>query len=119
MKTVPKLAAYAIVFAGALIMLAPFYFMFVFATQSRTDIFNVPPPLASPVKQHSPPATSSAPPWTNQYWLPPGVPKAAGARTHFWSCSIAKRGVARNSSRCSSASRRIRKKARTFSARRY
>jgi multiple sugar transport system permease protein len=30
---------------GALIMLAPFYFMFVFATHSRTDIFSLPPPL--------------------------------------------------------------------------
>ena len=26
-------------------MLAPFYFMFVFATQSRTEIFSLPPPL--------------------------------------------------------------------------
>jgi multiple sugar transport system permease protein len=38
-------AAYALVGVGALIMLAPFYFMFVFATQSRTEIFNLPPPL--------------------------------------------------------------------------
>jgi multiple sugar transport system permease protein len=38
-------AAHLIVLAGALIMLAPFYFMFVFATQSRTAIFNLPPPL--------------------------------------------------------------------------
>jgi multiple sugar transport system permease protein len=38
-------AAYAVVGIGALIMLAPFYFMFVFATQSRTDIFSVPPPM--------------------------------------------------------------------------
>ena len=38
-------AAYAIVGVGALITLAPFYFMFVFATQSRTQIFNLPPPL--------------------------------------------------------------------------
>jgi multiple sugar transport system permease protein len=38
-------AAYTVVGIGALIMLAPFYFMFVFATQSRTDIFSVPPPL--------------------------------------------------------------------------
>ena len=37
--------AYALVGAGALLMLAPFYFMFVFATQSRTEIFSVPPPL--------------------------------------------------------------------------
>jgi multiple sugar transport system permease protein len=39
------LAAYALVGAGALVMLAPFYFMFVFATHSRTEIFNLPPPL--------------------------------------------------------------------------
>ena len=38
-------AAYAVVGVGALIMLAPFYFMFVFATQSRSAIFNLPPPL--------------------------------------------------------------------------
>lgn len=37
--------AYCIVGIGALIMLAPFYFMFVFATHSRTEIFNLPPPL--------------------------------------------------------------------------
>ena len=37
-------AAYAFVGVGALIMLAPFYFMFVFATHSRTEIFNLPPP---------------------------------------------------------------------------
>jgi multiple sugar transport system permease protein len=38
-------AAYCIVGVGALIMLAPFYFMFVFATHSRTEIFSLPPPL--------------------------------------------------------------------------
>jgi multiple sugar transport system permease protein len=38
-------AAYAVVGVGALIMLAPFYFMFVFATHSRTEIFQLPPPL--------------------------------------------------------------------------
>jgi multiple sugar transport system permease protein len=38
-------AAYAFVGVGALIMLAPFYFMFVFATHSRTEIFSLPPPL--------------------------------------------------------------------------
>jgi multiple sugar transport system permease protein len=38
-------AAYLIVGVGALIMLAPFYFMFVFATQSRTEIFSLPPPM--------------------------------------------------------------------------
>ncbi len=47
MKTdrLAPLAAYCVVGLGALIMLAPFYFMFVFATQSRTDIFSLPPPL--------------------------------------------------------------------------
>lgn len=38
-------AAYGVVGVGALIMLAPFYFMFVFATHSRTEIFSLPPPL--------------------------------------------------------------------------
>jgi len=38
-------AAYAVVGVGALIMLAPFYFMFVFATHSRTEIFSLPPPV--------------------------------------------------------------------------
>jgi multiple sugar transport system permease protein len=38
-------AAYLVVGTGALIMLAPFYFMFVFATHSRTAIFNMPPPM--------------------------------------------------------------------------
>jgi multiple sugar transport system permease protein len=38
-------AAYLVVGTGALIMLAPFYFMFIFATQSRTAIFNMPPPM--------------------------------------------------------------------------
>jgi multiple sugar transport system permease protein len=31
--------------AGGAIMLAPFYFMFVFATHSRAEIFSLPPPL--------------------------------------------------------------------------
>lgn len=37
--------AYLTVGAGALFMLVPFYFMFVFATHSRAEIFSVPPPL--------------------------------------------------------------------------
>ena len=44
-KTLSTWAAYAIVGAGALVMLAPFYFMFVFATQSRSEIYSLPPPL--------------------------------------------------------------------------
>lgn len=38
-------SAYALVGVGALVMLMPFYFMFVFATHSRTEIFSLPPPL--------------------------------------------------------------------------
>lgn len=38
-------SAYALVALGALVMLAPFWFMFVFATHSRTEIFNLPPPV--------------------------------------------------------------------------
>ena len=30
---------------GAVMMLAPFYFMFVFATHPRSEIFSMPPPL--------------------------------------------------------------------------
>jgi multiple sugar transport system permease protein len=37
--------AIAFLLLGALTMLAPFYFMFVFATQPRAEIFSMPPPL--------------------------------------------------------------------------
>jgi multiple sugar transport system permease protein len=40
-----RFIAYGIVGVGALLMLAPFYFMFVFATHTRSDIFSLPPPL--------------------------------------------------------------------------
>ena len=40
-----RYVAYAFVGVGALLMLAPFYFMFVFATHTRSDIFSLPPPL--------------------------------------------------------------------------
>ncbi len=43
--TKAHITAYVLVGLGGLIMLAPFYFMFVFATHTRTDIFNIPPPL--------------------------------------------------------------------------
>lgn len=39
------LVGWVFLIIGALLMLGPFYFMFVFATQSKTDIFSVPPPL--------------------------------------------------------------------------
>ena len=38
-------AAFLMVALGAVVMLLPFYFMFVFASHSRTEIFNLPPPL--------------------------------------------------------------------------
>lgn len=38
-------SARLIVLLGLALTLAPFYFMFVFASHSRTDIFNLPPPL--------------------------------------------------------------------------
>jgi multiple sugar transport system permease protein len=38
-------AAYALVGVGALLMLAPFWFMFVFATHSRSEIYSLPAPL--------------------------------------------------------------------------
>jgi multiple sugar transport system permease protein len=41
----PQLVAYAIVLAGAVLMLAPFYFMFVFATHSDREILSLPPPI--------------------------------------------------------------------------
>jgi multiple sugar transport system permease protein len=37
--------AYCMVGVGMLFMLTPFYFMFVFATHSRTEIFSLPPPV--------------------------------------------------------------------------
>ncbi len=44
-ENLAPLAAYLIVGVGTVIMLSPFYFMFVFATQSRTEIFSLPPPM--------------------------------------------------------------------------
>ena len=40
-----RMLAYAIVGAGALLLVAPFFFMFVFATHTRNDIFSSPSPL--------------------------------------------------------------------------
>ncbi len=62
--------AYAIVGAGALFMLAPFYFMFVFATQSRTEIFNLPPPLffGDALRANLEVLTTKLPFWRNVGW---------------------------------------------------
>lgn len=40
-----RILGYGIVLAGAVFMIAPFYFMFVFATHTNTEILSVPPPL--------------------------------------------------------------------------
>lgn len=41
----PLAASWVITLAGLGLMLAPFFFMFVFASHTRSDIFNMPPPL--------------------------------------------------------------------------
>jgi multiple sugar transport system permease protein len=63
-------AAYCVVAIGALIMLAPFYFMFVFATHSRTEIFNLPPPLwfGSDLAENLKILTERLPFWRNLGW---------------------------------------------------
>ena len=43
--TPQRLSAYAIVGIGALMMLGPFWFMFVFATHSNREILSLPPPI--------------------------------------------------------------------------
>jgi multiple sugar transport system permease protein len=45
LDNLPRALAYAVVGAGLLTMIAPFYFTFVFATHARGEIFNVPPPM--------------------------------------------------------------------------
>lgn len=39
-----RVGAYLLILVGAVLTIAPFYFMFVFATHTRTDIFQLPPP---------------------------------------------------------------------------
>ena len=43
--TPQRLIAYGIVAIGAVLMLGPFYFMFVFATHTNREILSMPPPL--------------------------------------------------------------------------
>jgi multiple sugar transport system permease protein len=57
---------YAMVAFGAFIMLMPFYFMFVFATHSNTDILSVPPPM-----------------WFGDQLIQ-NVKQLLGFRPHFW-----------------------------------
>ena len=65
-----KLVAYLFVGVGALIMLAPFYFMFVFATHTRTEIFSMPPPLwfGSALLENMNILTEKIPFWKNLGW---------------------------------------------------
>jgi multiple sugar transport system permease protein len=65
-----KFAAYLLVGVGALIMLAPFYFMFVFATHTRTEIFSMPPPLwfGSALLENMNILTEKIPFWKNLGW---------------------------------------------------
>ena len=65
-----KLVAYLFVLVGALIMLAPFYFMFVFATHTRTDIFSMPPPLwfGNALLENMNILTEKIPFWKNLGW---------------------------------------------------
>ena len=48
-----RYTGYAIVLAGALLMFSPFYFMFVFATHTSSEIFSMPPPLWSRTSRRS------------------------------------------------------------------
>lgn len=63
-------AAYVLVGIGALIMLAPFYLMFVFATQARSEIFNLPPPLwfGNDLANNLKILTDKLPFWRNVGW---------------------------------------------------
>lgn len=40
-----RMGAYLLILLGAILTIAPFYFMFVFATHTRDQIFQLPPPL--------------------------------------------------------------------------
>jgi multiple sugar transport system permease protein len=65
-----KFVAYLFVLVGALIMLAPFYFMFVFATHSRTEIFSMPPPMwfGTALLENLNILTEKIPFWKNLGW---------------------------------------------------
>lgn len=63
-------AAYLLVGIGAVIMLTPFYFMLVFATHSRTEIFSLPPPMffGNDFFNNLQILTSKMPFWRNLGW---------------------------------------------------
>jgi multiple sugar transport system permease protein len=84
-----SLAAWAIVVAGGLFMLAPFYFMFVFATHSRGEIFQLPPPLffGGDLGANLALLTSKLPFWRNLGWSLYVALAATGLTLLF--CSLA------------------------------
>jgi multiple sugar transport system permease protein len=63
-------SAYLLVGLGALLMLAPFWFMFVFATHTRAEIFRLPPPfqLGSGLAENLDILTAKLPFWRNVGW---------------------------------------------------
>jgi len=62
--------ARGVVLAGLALTLAPFYFMFVFASHSRAEIFDLPPPLffGSALGENLAILTSRIPFWRNLAW---------------------------------------------------
>ncbi|WP_026097076.1 carbohydrate ABC transporter permease [Ideonella sp. B508-1] len=65
-----RLGAWMLVLVGAALMLAPFWFMFVFATHTRSEIFNLPPPLwfGHGLRENLAILTSHLPFWENLGW---------------------------------------------------
>ncbi len=65
-----RLGAYLLIGTGAIVMLLPFYFMFVFATHDRGEIFRLPPPLffGSDFMTNLATLTARIPFWKNLGW---------------------------------------------------
>lgn len=70
LRSSSRLAAWLLVAIGALIMLGPFYLMFVYATHPRAEIFQLPPPLwfGEHLFENLRLLASRIPFWTNLGW---------------------------------------------------
>ncbi len=81
--------AYLTVGIGSLIMLMPFYFMFVFATHDRSDIFQLPPPVwfGSDFFRNFDILTQRLPFWRNLGWSLYVAICSTGLT--LWFCSMA------------------------------
>lgn len=92
---VSVLAARALVLAGALIMMAPFWLMFIFATHTRGEIFSLPPPVffGSALTGNLAILKAAIPFWRNVGWSV-YVAFASTALTLFF-CSLAGYAFAR------------------------